>query len=96
MSSLVKLKKAQSLTDVAKLLGFTPKGVSYVLYRLDPAKKYRSFEIPKKSGGVRTINAPEPQLALLQTRLAELLYACVHERKLSIGIQTGPLIGVQK
>lgn len=63
------------------MLGFTPKGVSYVLYKLDPAKKYRSFEISKKSGGVRTINAPEPQLALLQTRLAELLYACVHEQK---------------
>ncbi|MFE3839332.1 retron Ec67 family RNA-directed DNA polymerase/endonuclease [Pseudogemmobacter sonorensis] len=81
MRSLDKLKKVQSLTELAKLLGFTPKGVSYVLYKLDPAKKYRSFEIPKKSGGVRTINAPEPQLALLQTRLAELLYACVHERK---------------
>lgn len=48
---------------------------------MDAAKKYRSFEIPKKSGGVRNIHAPEPQLALLQTRLAELLYACVRERK---------------
>ena len=81
MSSLDKLKKAQSLTDLAKLLGFTPKGMSYVLYKMDPAKKYRSFEIPKKSGGVRNINAPEPQLALLQSRLAELLYTCVHEKK---------------
>lgn len=81
MSSLERLQKAQSLTDLAKLLGFTPKGVSYVLYKMDSAKKYRSFDIPKKSGGVRTIHAPEPQLALLQARLAELLYACVHERK---------------
>lgn len=81
MSSLEKLQKAESLTDLAKLLGFTPKGVSYVLYKMDAAKKYRSFDIPKKSGGVRTIHAPEPQLALLQTRLAELLYACVHEKK---------------
>lgn len=81
MNSLEKLQKAQSLTDLAKLFGFTPKGVSYVLYKMDPAKKYRSFDIPKKSGGVRTINAPEPQLALLQSRLAELLYACVRERK---------------
>lgn len=78
---LEKLQKAQSLTDLAKLLGFTPKGVSYVLYKKDVVKKYRSFDIPKKSGGVRTIHAPEPQLALLQTRLAELLYACVGERK---------------
>lgn len=81
MSLLERLQKAQSLTDLAKLLGFTPKGVSYVLYKMDAAKKYRSFDIPKKSGGVRTIHAPEPQLALLQTRLAELLYACVRERK---------------
>lgn len=81
MSSLEKLKKAGSLTDLAKLLGFTPKGVSYVLYKMDAAKKYRTFTIPKKSGGVRVIHAPEPRLALLQSRLAELLYECVHERK---------------
>lgn len=81
MSSLVKLQKANNLTELAKLLGFTPKGISFVLYKLDAAKKYRSFEIPKKSGGVRIIHAPEAQLALLQSRLAELLYECVHERK---------------
>lgn len=81
MSSLEKLQKAKSPTELAKLLGFTPKGVSYVLYKMDAVKKYHSFDIPKRSGGVRTIHAPEPQLALLQTRLAELLYACVHEKK---------------
>lgn len=81
MSSLDKLQKTQNLSELAKLLGFTPKGVSYVLYKMDPAKKYRSFDIPKKSGGVRTIHAPEQQLALLQTRLAKLLYFCVQERK---------------
>ena len=48
---------------------------------MDATKKYHSFELPKKSGGVRIIQAPEPQLALLQSRLAELLYKCVHERK---------------
>jgi hypothetical protein len=81
LSSLEKLQKAKNLTDLAKLLGFTPKGVSFVLYKMDATKKYRSFEIPKKSGGVRTIHAPEPQLALLQCRLAEFLYACVQEQK---------------
>lgn len=81
LSSLESLQKAKSLTDLAKLLGFTPKGVSYVLYMMDSSKKYRSFDIPKKSGGNRTIHAPEPQLALLQSRLAELLYDCVRERK---------------
>lgn len=78
---LSSLRKARNVTDLAKLLGFTPKGVSYILYTMDVAKKYQSFDIPKKSGGVRTIHAPEPRLALLQSRLAEALYACVHERK---------------
>ncbi len=80
MSSLEKLHEAKSLADIAKLLGFTPRGVSYVLYKMDAGKKYRSFDIPKKSGGVRTIHAPEPRLASLQTRLSKLLYDCVHEK----------------
>jgi len=81
LSQLERLKQAKNLTDLAKLLGFTPTGVSFILYKMDPAKKYRSFEIPKKSGGIRTIHAPEAQLALLQSRLADLLYACVRIRK---------------
>lgn len=81
MSSLQKLQKAQSLSDLAKVLGFTPRGVSFVLYKLNDAEKYRSFDIPKKSGGFRTIHAPAPQLALLQSRLAETLYSCVRERQ---------------
>ena len=82
MSSREKLQKAKSLSDLAKLLDFTPKDISYVLYTMDASRKYRSFDIPKKSGDdVRTIHAPEPQLALLQTRLAELLYRCVDEKK---------------
>lgn len=81
MSALKKLNEAKSLADLAKLLGFTPKGVSYVLYKIHSSNKYRSFDIPKKSGGVRAIKAPQPQLALLQSRVAELLYTCVRERK---------------
>ncbi len=79
MSRLQELKDAKNLTDLAKLLGFTPKGVSYVLYKLGNSKKYRTFEVPKKSGGTRTINAPEQSLALLQRRLAKLLTECVAE-----------------
>jgi RNA-directed DNA polymerase len=79
MSRLAELKAALSLNDIAKLLGFTPKGLSYVLYHLPDAQKYRVFEIPKKHGGFRTIKAPGPQLALAQSRLNELLAACVDE-----------------
>ncbi len=81
MSNLKKLQSAKNLTDLAKLLGFTPKGASYILYKLPADKKYRTFDIPKKSGGSRTINAPEKSLLLLQKRLGALLYECVGELK---------------
>ena len=61
------------------LLGFTPKGLSYVLYLLPDIEKYRVFEIPKKAGGSRTIKAPVAQLALVQTRLNKLLTDCATE-----------------
>lgn len=81
LSTFEKLQSAKNLTDFAKLLGFTPKGASYVLYKLPASQKYRTFEIPKKSGGTRTINAPEKSLSLLQKRLGELLYECVTEHQ---------------
>ena len=40
------------------------------------ASRYTVFTIPKRSGGVRTIKAPEERLKLLQSRLADYLYAC--------------------
>lgn len=79
MSKLEQLKQAKNLSDLAILLGFTPKAVSYILYKLPEAEKYRTFQIPKKDGGKRTIKAPTKRLSLLQTRLATLLEECVGE-----------------
>ncbi|MHA3914893.1 retron Ec67 family RNA-directed DNA polymerase/endonuclease [Halovulum sp. GXIMD14793] len=79
MSKLARLKQAQNLSDLAKLLGFTPKALSFVLYKMPDAKKYKTFDIPKKGGGTRTIEAPIDQLSLLQRRLAELLEGCAQE-----------------
>lgn len=79
MSKLGKLKKAATLHDVAELLGFKPKALSYILYKKDPKDKYHQFEIPKRSGGVRTICAPCPDLMSLQRRLAEYLKECIAE-----------------
>lgn len=70
MSRLEKLKETQSLAEFAQLVGFTPSGLAYVLYKLDTSKKYRVFHIPKRSGGTREIKAPIDQLALLQRRVA--------------------------
>ncbi|TQV73370.1 retron Ec67 family RNA-directed DNA polymerase/endonuclease [Denitrobaculum tricleocarpae] len=81
MSELNKLKAAKNLSDVAQLLGFSPKGLAYVLYKQKPEQKYKHFEIPKKTGGTRSICAPTSQLALLQERLGEHLYQSVLELK---------------
>ena len=79
MSRLGSLKVATSVGDVAKLLGFRPKAVSYILYKQPAANKYTTFQIPKRNGGQRTIKAPVDALKLLQRRLSDLLQDCVDE-----------------
>lgn len=79
MSILKKLKAASSLDDLAHILGFAPNGLSFILYKIPDPLKYDSFEIPKRNGGKRLIQKPEPRLALLQSRLSTLLYDCLDE-----------------
>jgi len=76
VSRLEKLKEAKSLSELAVLLGFKPKAVSYILYKIPEDKKYIKFEIPKKNGKKRTIKAPTEKLKHLQRRLADLLNEC--------------------
>lgn len=77
MSFLTNLKDTKSLNDVAHLLGYQPKSFSYVIYK--KPVKYKTFTVPKKSGGVRTISAPCPELKLLQRRLSDGLQSCWDE-----------------
>lgn len=79
MSSLERLKSATSRKDLAELLGYKPKSLSYILYKIKDKDKYTEFCIPKKSGGVRQIKAPVDQLKKLQRRLADLLNQCYDE-----------------
>src|SRR5579871_3079973 len=78
MSRLASLKSTTSLSDLAKLLQFTPAGLSYILYK-QPAPKYRSFELPKRKGGTRTIKAPTEKLKLVQEKVSDLLQDCLDE-----------------
>jgi RNA-directed DNA polymerase len=79
MFRLTKLKAAATLHDAADILGFQPKSLAYILYKKSSVEKYTTFEIPKRSGGVRVISAPTPELLTLQKRLAELLQNCIDE-----------------
>lgn len=81
VSKLHTLRDAKALEDVAKMLGFAPRGLSFVLYKLADSKKYTVFEVSKRGGGKRQIKAPEARLSLLQRRLASLLTECLEELK---------------
>lgn len=83
MSNLQELRKATSLNDVAEILNFRPKALSYILYIKRKDNLYHSFDIPKRNGGTRKINAPCDELKKLQTRLSELLLSCLAELHLA-------------
>ncbi len=95
MNALGKLKKTTSLSELAILLGYKPKALSYILYKIPSGNKYTEFTIPKNNGGTRRIKAPVDQLKTLQKRLAELLNKCFkeicitskHKRSLSHGFR---------
>jgi RNA-directed DNA polymerase len=74
VSKIAALKDAKSLSDLAYLVGFTPSGLSYTLYKVPEEQKYKKFQIAKKNRGVREICAPQNALKLLQQNLATLLY----------------------
>jgi len=86
MSYLAKLKSAQSLSDVAALLKVQPQHLAYILYKTPIESRYTSFSVPKKSGRMRTIAAPNARLKLIQVRLRELLEECQLEveKKLTV------------
>ncbi|MCQ2587628.1 MAG: retron Ec67 family RNA-directed DNA polymerase/endonuclease [Treponema sp.] len=78
MNYLEKLQNARTTEDFSKLLGLKTGNVSYLLYHYS-GNKYYSFQIPKKNGTLRTINAPNRDLKNLQRRLSDYLYNCLEE-----------------
>jgi hypothetical protein len=79
LSRLKSLKAAQKISDLVPLLGHKASAIAYLARKLSPSLKYTSFTIPKKSGGIRTIDAPIDRLKQLQRSVADLLYECQGE-----------------
>lgn len=79
MSSLSRFKSCKNLSDLAHLIGYEPKKLSYVLYKIPDQSKYTEFEVPKATKGVRKISAPIPELKLAQSRMARVLQGCLTE-----------------
>lgn len=80
MSVLLQLKIARSASDLAHILGYEPKKLTYIAYKIPDEDKYTTFQIPKKTGGTREILAPTQKLKQLQSRISDLLYGCLEER----------------
>jgi RNA-directed DNA polymerase len=79
MSRLGSLKSITTRAEMATLLQFKSASLAYVLFKQPDAAKYKTFEVPKRSGGNRKIHAPINALKLMQKKLSVLLQDCVDE-----------------
>ena len=67
--------------DVANFLGIKSNYLSFILYKKGINNLYTSFEIPKKNGDNREINAPRADLKHIQKQLSIKLNE-IHKRYL--------------
>lgn len=58
-----------SSQDVARYLGVNHARMIYILYKAPDEARYRHFEIPKSTGGMRQISAPHGLLRTMQDKL---------------------------
>jgi RNA-directed DNA polymerase len=79
MTRLQKLKKITTKPEFAELLGFAPSIFTHSLYVIKPQNQYTQFQIQKKNGGQRNINAPTGKLKSIQSALSDLLLDCLDE-----------------
>jgi len=83
-SLLYEGKAIVTAVDAAKFFGVSPGRMTYILYRAPERLKYTSFEIPKRSGGMRPILSPTGLVREMQTKLAPVLrdlysaHPCAH------------------
>lgn len=81
-----------TLPDVADFLGVSAKQLKYLLYVRNPVARYRSFDIPKRRGGMRTIRAPRSELKYIQRNLADALNNVYQPRWAVHGFRIGKSI----
>lgn len=75
MNTLERLRVAQSIEDLSKLLDVDKVGDEELLDLIlfSTSSNYVTWHIPKKRGGVRRISSPKPRLMSIQTSIARLL-----------------------
>lgn len=94
LSKLAILRAAQGIHDLAALLKYDPKSLSYITYKLP--NRYTHFTIPKSSGSARSIAAPREELKALQAKVSELLQVCIHNMNEDLNITSSLSHGFMK
>ena len=79
MGAIDELKELANLHDFARYMKYKPSQLAYIIYGISDANKYKTFEIPKKTGGTRVITTPCQKLMLLQRKTAHVLQDCLEE-----------------
>lgn len=59
--------------DIARLLEIPYALLVYHLFKTNPLRRYRSFELSKRGGGTRAISAPSNALKIIQRKLSDIL-----------------------
>ena len=79
--------------DLAYFLGLPPKKLTHLLYIKGIDNCYTTFDIPKKSGGIRTIHAPnnelKPILRILASELSKFQQQIWKDHNISQNISHG-------
>lgn len=83
------VKNIQSPYYLAALLGISLSQLTFILYKIPEANKYRVFEIEKKNGGKRTISSPIKPLRDIQLKLYEQLKDDYELKNCSHGFESG-------
>lgn len=82
----------QTRADIAKLLDIEESRLIYHLYVVPPNKRYRSFQISKRSGGTRGILAPATALKIIQQKLNQVLQVAYKPKPQAHGFLPGKSI----
>ena len=66
-------KRIETSEDAARFFGVRHHALLYTLYKASEEERYRAFEIPKRSGGMRQIHAPVGMVRDLQDKLSPII-----------------------
>lgn len=79
----------QCPADIAAMLEVTHRDFNYWIYRTPEKDRYTSFHIGKKSGASRQIDAPNPNIKILQQKLNTVLQTVYRVKPSAHGFASG-------